>query len=650
MPLELFTSEAPVEALACGSEHCALVLSSGEVYTWGRSTGGRLGLGETRTPKVEAPTRVNLIGHERIRGVACGNTATVCVTERGQVISWGRDNAKLRGSLESLDPSERGAPYQTALPWKPYYVRIPVRVRSVHCGWEFTVALTENSSLLGWGENNKGQLGFETTGPVRRPTTIQVADLNEYEGDDRHVATVSCGASHACVVDSEGSLYSWGDNEFGQAGQGHWDPIAVPGRVLGEIEGLRVRGVACGLHTLAIAGPDASLYTWGSGTRGQLGHGTESDVNAPRRVASVPGPFAEVHCGEYHSLAVDSRGNAYTWGSNIFGELTRGSRGSLRKVACYTEPQLRGRNLAEGSESAGGGGGGGGNHRRDKFGCGGVTTLVVRMEEEGCSPRRGVPVRRRADQAEGAPRAAQGAAAARIRALSASRQRAEESSPRRLGSSTPFRESPEAVIFPVPPAGECRTSLALREIKEKRHRNALQMYRRAKSDVVRRTSAARGGTPEGGSSLETIFNGITVTPASGSVEKAAGHVQEASMSIAKAALALGEGDRAEGRALTQSERREILQVSAEIRRHIERYHGKTVEMPSTPRRGEDEDAYYEAVASQAHAAASRILQQMRGMRLIYEDLSAVSHSMESDDPDKVILDFLAKSDGGLAAL
>ena len=211
MPLELFTSEAPVEALACGSEHCALVLSSGEVYTWGRSTGGRLGLGETRTPKVEAPTRVNLIGHERIRGVACGNTATVCVTERGQVISWGRDNAKLRGSLESLDPSERGAPYQTALPWKPYYVRIPVRVRSVHCGWEFTVALTENSSLLGWGENNKGQLGFETTGPVRRPTTIQVADLNEYEGDDRHVATVSCGASHACVVDSEGSLYSWGD-------------------------------------------------------------------------------------------------------------------------------------------------------------------------------------------------------------------------------------------------------------------------------------------------------------------------------------------------------------------------------------------------------------------------------------------------------
>ena len=122
------------------------------------------------------------------------------------------------------------------------------------------------------------------------------------------------------------------------------------------------------------------------------------------------------------------------------------------------------------------------------------------------------------------------------------------------------------------------------------------------------------------------------------------------MSIAKAALALGEGDRAEGRALTQSERREILQVSAEIRRHIERYHGKTVEMPSTPRRGEDEDAYYEAVASQAHAAASRILQQMRGMRLIYEDLSAVSHSMESNDPDKVILDFLAKSDGGLAAL
>ena len=59
--------------------------------------------------------------------------------------------------------------------------------------------------------------------------------------------------------------------------------------------------------------------------------------------------FEDIHCGEYHSLAVTRDSLVYTWGSNIFGELTQGSKGSLRKVACYTEPQYRGKNLQDGS-------------------------------------------------------------------------------------------------------------------------------------------------------------------------------------------------------------------------------------------------------------------------------------------------------------
>ncbi|QDZ17734.1 putative chromosome condensation regulation protein [Chloropicon primus] len=664
MPLELFTSTSGLDALACGSEHLALA-SHGQVFTWGRSHGGRLGLGETKAARVEVPTRVNLARGERIKGVACGNTVTVCVTERGKVISWGRDTGKLWGSLEPIDPAERGAPYQQALPWKPYYIRMPTKVASVYCGFEFSIAVTENATLLGWGENNKGQLGFETTGPVRRPTFIEIEEMNEYGDGDQYITSVACGANHVCAVDNEGNLYSWGDNEFGQCGQEHWDPIAVPGRVRGQLEGLKVHSVSCGQHTLAIAGPKKSLYSWGSGTRGQLGHGTEQDSNAPRQVASLSDlKFEDIHCGEYHSLAVTRDSLVYTWGSNIFGELTQGSKGSLRKVACYTEPQYRGKNLQDGSSghdasTSGRGAGASAADFKMRFACGGVNTLAVKCSErlQGREGAATTPIRSTLGGSTGARSSSRRSAADRIQDLSSQRLLRTGDA----GERSPFKVSPEMAFFPVPPKEECKSTLALREIKKKRHRKALQMYRNVKSDVTKNgrssSSSQRGGDflssslRFDGNSLETIFNDIVLTPsdsftdwrANSSVEKATSHIKNASMSIAKAALSL-DVDAVEEtttqQPLSSTEKREIMQISTEIKKHIERYHGKIVDMPATPRKGEDLDSYYEAVAYQAHAAASRILQQMQGMRLMYEDLSSAVSSMDSDNPDEHMIDYL----------
>ena len=88
--------------------------------------------------KVEVPTKVTSLSGIRIRDVACGNFQTVCLTERGQVVSWGKDN----GKLTCAEPIETGIPYMSALPWKPCYIRMPaVKVAKVHCGFEFSIAL-----------------------------------------------------------------------------------------------------------------------------------------------------------------------------------------------------------------------------------------------------------------------------------------------------------------------------------------------------------------------------------------------------------------------------------------------------------------------------------------------------------------------------
>ena len=690
MPLELFTSETGIHACACGSEHLAIVSLDGEVYTWGRKGGGRLGLPDDKIMggKVQTPTRVSSVSGIRIRDISCGNAQTVCVTERGQVIAWGKEN----GKLTCIEPVEQNTPYMRALPWKPFYVRMPLKVTSVSCGWEFTIALTQNAALIGWGENNKGQLGFPSTGPVTTPTLIKLPKMNEYEEDSDYVTAVECGSNHACCIDNNGRLYSWGDNQFGQCGQGHWDSIAEPEIVGGAIEGLKVHGVSCGQHTIAIAGPRKCLFSWGAGTRGQLGHGTETDVNTPKQIEAVNNlQFEKVHCGEYHSLGVTTGQLIYTWGSNIFGELTQGSKGSLKKVACYTTPHYRGKNLAKVPDSASFGPNS--SNCRVKLGCGGVNTLIVRYQDK--SQARGAAQSPRIVKSEvkvlGTPTfhfvenqshseerpqtfsadgvgagAASGSGAGEGRSKSQQYPRSESTAAESYVEN-PFKISPETVFFPVPPQEECKSTQVLREIKKRRYRNALKLCRKARTDVRKRVLSKNeklAASSFAGNSLETLFNEVALTPTESfdleeassllnqnalkSVEKATDHIKNATLSIANAAVAL-ESNEKEKQAMeeqftatpmSQTEKREIIEVSREIKKYIERYHGKVVDIPATPRKGEDLEVYYEEVAYQAHAAASRILQQMQGMRMMYEDMdSAVSH-MSSDNPDEKLIDYL----------
>ena len=688
MPLELFTSETAIATCACGSEHLAIVSTNGDVYTWGRKGGRRLGLPEDRlSEKVEVPTKVTSLSGIRIRDVACGNFQTVCLTERGQVVSWGKDN----GKLTCAEPIETGIPYMSALPWKPCYIRMPaVKVAKVHCGFEFSIALTECAKLYGWGENNKGQLGFRSSAAVTRPTVIHIDQMNEFEDDSEYITSVACGANHVCAIDNEGRLYSWGDNEFGQSGQGHWDPIALPKLICGTIEGLKVHSVSCGQHTIAIAGPRKRLFSWGAGTRGQLGLGTEVDVNTPKQIPSVNDlQFDKIYCGEYHSLGIASGSLVYTWGSNLFGELTQGKKGSLRKVACYTEPHYRGKNLQEvlpGKAEA---------LSVDttsdcfvKFECGGVNTLIVKYrKEEGLpskTPRRLQTPEPKIQRRVKSPNHMQFLMTEKqVHESNSEAQRVspkpvlmeEKTASNRLFApaierNTVFKASPEAVFFPVPPKEQCKSMLVLREIKKRRHRKALQSYRKAKTDVIKKGSPEKEiiqATRFAGNSLETIFNDIIVTPSERenfplqnsdrdsvikSVENAADHLQRASISIADASAALGETEKEEednlitGRGqMSHLERNEIVQVSQEIKKYIERYHGKLVDMPSTPRKGEDLDIYYEEVAYHAHTAASRILKQMKGMRLMYEDLNQAVSSLESDNPDAYLIEKILSHHG-----
>src|SRR5262249_55210236 len=116
---------------------------------------------------------------------------------------------------------------------------------------------------------------------------------------------------------------AWGDNSFGQLGDGTHSQRSTPTQVLGPNGSgnlLKVVGVAAGqYHSLAVK-RDGTVWAWGGDVSGQLGNNSTASHTSPVQVALLTG-VAAVAAGQYHSLALKSDGTVWAWGKNDSGQL-----------------------------------------------------------------------------------------------------------------------------------------------------------------------------------------------------------------------------------------------------------------------------------------------------------------------------------------
>ncbi|MCI4397454.1 MAG: hypothetical protein JHC34_01310, partial [Acidobacteria bacterium] len=131
--------------------------------------------------------------------------------------------------------------------------------------------------------------------------------------------------------------FAWGDDFYGQLGDGKFGYSAIPVQVLGLTGVIRLSG---GLeHSLALRS-DGTLWAWGNNTFGQLGNGNTSQSLVPVRVSGLMGAVTAIAAGEAHSLALQSDGTVWAWGANNYGQLGEGTKISS-KVA-VPAPRLSG--------------------------------------------------------------------------------------------------------------------------------------------------------------------------------------------------------------------------------------------------------------------------------------------------------------------
>ena len=180
-------------------------------------------------------------------------------------------------------------------------------VKQVSLGSDHGAAVMSDGSLYTWGANYYGQLGNgETSNGYYAPEKIM---------DD--VAYVSLGFYHSAAITTDGSLYMWGENSSGELGNSPLHNSSTPIKIMDNVV-----SVCLGYKYSAAITTDGSLYMWGRNHLGQLGNGTTENSSIPIEIMDN---VAQVSLGDKHSAAITTDGNLYMWGSNYFGQFSNGT-------------------------------------------------------------------------------------------------------------------------------------------------------------------------------------------------------------------------------------------------------------------------------------------------------------------------------------
>lgn len=185
-------------------------------------------------------------------------------------------------------------------------------ILEVSAGYGHTLCVKENGSVWAWGDNTYGQLGDGTNTSSSLP--VNVKGLED-------IVEVSAGFGFSMALDKDGNVWTWGRNNYGQLGNGTNTNSFVPVKV--EIP-VSVKLISAGYDYAAAVADTYRAYTWGRNNSGQLGDKTYTDRNTPICIEQTN--INKVSAGKDHCMMLKRDGAVYTWGSNEYGKL-----GSVRQ-------------------------------------------------------------------------------------------------------------------------------------------------------------------------------------------------------------------------------------------------------------------------------------------------------------------------------
>ncbi|MGB5070062.1 MAG: T9SS type A sorting domain-containing protein [Flavobacteriales bacterium] len=183
-------------------------------------------------------------------------------------------------------------------------------------GIDHTLAVCSDGTVMTWGENIYGQLGYDSAPATYVTLPATVPGL-------ANVVAVNAGNRFSMALRGDGTVWSWGSNYEGELGNGTvGGSTFIPGQVNG-LSGITAITGDCTAHALALKN-DGTVWSWGRNYEGELGNGGGASTNVPVQAGTPTGIIA-IAGGNYHSMALRNDGTVYTWGDNQYGQLGDGT-------------------------------------------------------------------------------------------------------------------------------------------------------------------------------------------------------------------------------------------------------------------------------------------------------------------------------------
>ncbi|HOM27233.1 MAG TPA: hypothetical protein PKV21_06980, partial [bacterium] len=261
-----------IEKIVSGKSHTLILTNEGFVFAFGWNKAGQIGNGNDKN--ISKPVMIKLNEKEYLKDIidiGAGDIHSIGLKKDGTVLTWGGNFSGQLGNLTFENSSF------------PVYVRykngqIVKDVIKVTAGWDFSVILKKDGTVWTFGDNKYGQLGNGTT--ENRNYAVQVKGP-EGKGYLKNIIDIKAGAFHVLALAKDGTVWAWGDNEFGQLGDGTYIQRIFPVKTK-EIKD--IEKIVCGaFHSFAID-KKGNLYGWGKNWKGQIGDGSFVNKNFPVKV------------------------------------------------------------------------------------------------------------------------------------------------------------------------------------------------------------------------------------------------------------------------------------------------------------------------------------------------------------------------------
>jgi alpha-tubulin suppressor-like RCC1 family protein len=263
------------------------------------------------TPEVEA-TQGNSV---KIVAVSTNSNRNLAIDSQGRVWEWGTYET---GPANS--PCKRDGIDCKLLPSLVPGLEDAIAVST---GYEHNLALKKDGTVWGWGHNFMYALGQGTVDSDYHKSPLQVHGLKD-------VVAISASSNFNLAVKQDGSVWAWGENDAGQVGDGKdsYTPDyglreEVPFQVvnIGDMVAVDTGST----HSLGL-GRDGALWSWGNNQLGELGQGTFDTKQhpVPQQVASLGNTVTGIGAGFQNSIVIRNDGSVWAWGADFGGQLCDG--------------------------------------------------------------------------------------------------------------------------------------------------------------------------------------------------------------------------------------------------------------------------------------------------------------------------------------